>query len=247
LKFCRALDVTFAVTTSRTLRMPFSAKNQTPVFLRHSPPPVLPFADFPAGTSCQREWKLRWANFPHRVGVALAKYHSVILVMRFYEHIASKLVDQVTLDRLTIDTFASAKRSAEAGKEGVELARDVFQTGWRANLISYLADYTVHEFILLFGYWVYLEQTRRQREKLGDNEDSNHGIHGGSIGLSILKNSILLSFSRGIGLFCSSFGGALGAMITPGWGSLAGANLGDGIAIALSEEIIGPSTAPALS
>src|SRR3569623_3727854 len=102
----------------------------------------------------QREWKRRWEAFPHRLAVAFGKYHSIILVMRLYEHLASKFVDKLMLDKLTMDTFDSAKRSARQGKTGRELATDVFATCWKANLISYLADFSVHEVILLFGYYV---------------------------------------------------------------------------------------------
>lgn len=182
--------------------------------------------------------------------MAFAKYHSIILVMRFYEHMASKFVDMVTLDRLTIDTFESAKRSSKAGKEGTELARDVAQTSLRAGFIAYLADYTVHQFILMFTYYVYVQEKRRQRRKLQDfggtgEECDDEGAEVGSLALSFMKNSVLLAISRGIGLLCSSIGAGIGAMVTPGWGSLAGANLGDGLAMAVSEEIVSPN-APAI-
>lgn len=162
--------------------------------------------------------------------------------MRFYEYVASKMVDKVTLDKLTMDTFESAKRSARAGKEGRELCSDVFHTCLRANLISYLADYTVHQVILLFGYYAYVRQQQRKRQSLGkDDEDSADGIHGGSLALSFVKNSTLLAISRAIGWLFSSIGAGVGATLTPGWGCLAGANLGDGFAMTVSDEIIRPN------
>jgi len=178
-------------------------------------------------------------DFPKRLGVAFAKYHSIILVMRFYEHIASQIVDKFTLDKLTIDTFESAKRSHRSGKSGRELASDVYSTCMKANLISYLADYTVHQIILTFGYVMYIRERRKRRQKsLSTNGEGDAGdLHGGSLALSLTKNSTLLFISRGVGLVLSSIGGGIGAMVTPGWGSLAGANLGDGLAMALSDEV----------
>lgn len=187
----------------------------------------------------QREWTKRWNDFPRRAGVALAKYHAIILVMRFYEHVASKIVDKYTLDKLTIDTFESSKRSAKGGKQGRYLAGEVFHTCMWANLISYMADYSVHEFILVFGYYVYVKERRRQRRKLPELADAD--IHGGSLALSLMKSSTLLALSRAVALLFSSIGGALGSLITPAWGSLAGSNLGDALAMALAEEVISPN------
>jgi len=185
--------------------------------------------------------------------VAFAKHHSIILVMRLYEHLAEKFVDIVAMDRLTMDTFESAKRSHDqAGKEGRELAKDVFQTNLKANFIAYLSDYTVHQFILVFTYYVYMQDQRKQRKKEEELEgvkkegaEDDEVVHGGSLALSFLKHSVLLGISRGIGLLFSSIGAGIGAMVTPGWGSLAGANLGDGLAMAVSEEVVSPN-GPAL-
>lgn len=199
-------------------------------------------ADAEADEWAEKEWKKRTEAFPHRLAVAFAKFHSIILMMRFYEYVASKYVDKVQLDKLTMDTFDFAKRSANAGKEGRELAMDVYQTSIRANFISYLADYTVHQIILCFGYYVYIQAQRRQRKKLssfGTAENDAETLYAGSLAISFTKNSVLLAISRAIGLLFSSIGGGLGAMIVPGWGSLAGANLGDALAMAVSDDFVG--------
>lgn len=158
--------------------------------------------------------------------------------MRFYEYLADKMVDKWTLDKLTMDTFDAAKRSAKEGKEGRELARDVFHTSWKANFISYLADYSVHQVILAYGYYVYVKQQRKRRHKEVEPA-SEPDLHGGALALSFTKNSTLLALSRVIGLLFSSIGGGLGAMlISPGWGSLVGANLGDGLAMAVADDFV---------
>ena len=174
-----------------------------------------------------------------RIGVAFAKYHSVVLVMRLYEYIASRFVDEQTLDKLTIDTFECAKRSART-KEGGELASAMLSTCWRANMISFLADYSVHQVILAYGYYVYIqEQRRRLKQKNGSGGSE---LHRGSLALSFLKKSTLLAVSRGVGLGCSSLGGAIGSTVWPGWGTLAGTNLGDSLALQLTEDVESPSS-----
>jgi hypothetical protein len=197
----------------------------------------------------QREWRRRWEAFPHRLAVALGKYHAILLVMRLYEEVASRLVDEAALDRLTMDTFDAAKRlSAVEQKSGRELASAVFSTCWRANVISYMADYSVHQVILLFGYYAYVRDQRRQRQRkqplLGpkdaaDDEDER-ALQAGTLLLSAVKNSTLLALSRAVGLLFLSLGGAVGSLFAPAWGSLAGAQLGDALALAASDEFIGP-------
>jgi hypothetical protein len=179
-------------------------------------------------------------GIPHRIAVAFAKYHAVVLVMRLYEHIASRFVDEETLDKLTIDTFECAKRNSRA-KEGGELAREMLATCWRANMISFLADYSVHQIILAYGYYVYIqEQRRRLKRNGGDSEGSE--LHRGSLALSFLKKSTLLAVSRGVGLGFSSLGGSIGSIVWPGWGTLAGTNLGDSLALQLTEDVDSPSS-----
>lgn len=195
--------------------------------------------------------------FPHRLMVALGKYHAIILVMRLYEDAASRLVDEAALDRLTMDTFEAARRmSAAEHRSGTELASAVFSTCWRASLISYMADYSVHQVILLFGYYVYVRDQRRQRllqkHKLPHDEEEDaededeRALRAGTLLLSFVKNSTLLALSRAVGLLFSSLGGAFGSLFAPAWGSLAGAQLGDALALAASDEFIGPAAAPLL-
>jgi hypothetical protein len=202
--------------------------------------------------------------------VALGKYHAILLVMRLYEHVASRVVGIETLDALTTDTFDAARRlSVQEGKSGRELAGSVFSMGWRANLIAYVADYSVHQLILLAGYYAYVRDQRRWRSLKGgggagggggaapphsgddDEDDDEDGSdralqRAGTLVLSLVKNSTLLALSRAVGLLFSSLGGAVGSLVAPAWGSLAGSQLGDALALAASDEIIGPAGPPLL-
>jgi hypothetical protein len=162
-----------------------------------------------------------------RIGIAFLKYHAVVLVMRLYEYIASLYVDDVVLDALTMDSFECAKREAKT-KEGGELGLQMFGTCWRANLISFLADYSIHQVILAYGYYLYV---REQRKRPNGEE-----LHRGSLALSFLRKSAHLAVSRVVGLGMSSVGGGVGSTLWPGWGTLVGTNLGDTLALQLTED-----------
>ena len=155
--------------------------------------------------------------------------------MRVYEHVAAKYVTEETLDTLTIDTFECAKRTAKT-EEGGKLFNSMLTTCWRANAISFLADYSVHQLILAYGYYIYIMEKRR-RIKQGNTDD----LKIGSLTLSFIYKSSLLAFSRGVSLSFSSLGGAIGTSLWPGWGTLAGTNLGDSFSLSLIDDVRSPS------
>lgn len=176
--------------------------------------------------------------------VALSKYHAVILTMRLYEWIASKVVNEEMMDKLTIDTFLYAKRKSEVeAKKGTELAREMYSVSWRANLISFLADYSVHQVIMLYAYYCYAQKRRKritedQEDSVTSVESFNDDMPQGHLILSAVRKSTLLGLSRGIALGLSSVGAGLGSMVTPAWGTLIGTNLGDGLAASLTEDLV---------
>lgn len=181
----------------------------------------------------QREWTRRIDGIQHRILVAFAKYHAVMLLMRTYEKIAEKQVSEEQLDKLTKDPFEAAKRN-----EGSEtMFRDMLATCWNANIIYYLADYSVHQIILLYGYYVYIQHRRNKIQA----DASCPPIHTGSVAVSFLKKSTLLAFSRGMGCVSSALGGALGSMVWPGWGTLCGVNLGDSLSYQLGDDVTVPA------
>ena len=143
------------------------------------------------------------------------KYHSILFVMRAYEYVAAQMVDLVTLDKLTLDTYSDAKR------EPNRPTRDLVSTNAYANVIAFLADYSVHQILLLAGYYAY---TRERRN-----------VHYGSLTLSVSFNSASLALSRVIGWIMASLGGAVGTVVWPGWGTLIGTNVMDSIASSLTE------------
>lgn len=209
----------------------------------------------------KNEWNHRIQVFPQKLCTAYMKYHAITLVMRLYEEIASRFVSNVMLDKLTLDTFSSAKRRQREQNNNHNIAyfsiNDMTREGWYANLIAFLADYSVHQVILAYGYYVYIRQHRleKRQKRLAataaanqgkaaadgggrDDNDNDPFLHPGSLVLSFTKKSTLLALSRIIALAMASVGGALGTMVVPGWGTLAGTNFGDGIAASLTDDFV---------
>ena len=67
------------------------------------------------------------------------KYHLIVLVMRLYENIAANIVDKISLDALTLDTFKCAKRLDDKEENRVEVGKQMFNICGQANLIAFLA------------------------------------------------------------------------------------------------------------
>jgi hypothetical protein len=103
---------------------------------------------------------------------------------------------------------------------------------------------TVYQVILVFGYYTYIQEQRKQKRLKNVKEepaasDNMDNMPGGPLVLNIMRKSTLLVLSRGIALGFASMGGAVGSMISPGWGTLVGNNFGDGLASTLTEEFVG--------
>lgn len=200
----------------------------------------------------QREWAKRWDALPGKLITAYTKYHAVTLIMRFYEYVASRKYSLETLDKLTLDPFSAAKRRDKQGERAT--VGDMTREAWHANFIAYLADYSLHQIILVVGYYAYVRNHRQQqRKKLdqekqstpledvtdeiveSDNSDADD-LHLGSLVLSFCKKSTLLGISRFVCLTFASLGGGIGNLIMPGWGYLFGFNMGDGCGATVLEE-----------
>lgn len=207
----------------------------------------------------EREWKKRWSEFPTKLFTALLKYHAIVLVMRLYEFIAEQLVNDVTLDLLTQDTFQTAKRICNCSTPNKSntnknttnapsnyvVGKEMFSSCRYANFIAYAADYSVHQVILCYGYFIFFnehqrrrkERRKQQQQKLEeekstiDNNATNDDdvLNLDSLSFSLLKRSALLALSRGVAWQFASFGGAVGTIVLPGWGTLLGTNIGDSL------------------
>ena len=66
-------------------------------------------------------------------------------------------------------------------------------------------------------------KSRSNSQDDGDDDDDEKAI----ILLSFLRRSVQATITKSFGLVCASFGGAVGSMIYPGWGTLFGTQMGD--------------------
>jgi hypothetical protein len=169
---------------------------------------------------------------------AFAKYHVITLTVRLYEYVAAQCHDKVTLDKLTMDPFYAATRmtaSNGSNSDNQKIAREMFHTSLWANVISFMADYSVHQVILCYGYYIYV----RERRKRGGEEEE--GMNG-AIVTSLLTKSTRLLVSRAAGLVASSTGSAIGTVVWPGWGTLLFGNMAEGLSGVVLDDA--PSAAP---
>ncbi|MGK3760512.1 MAG: hypothetical protein ACI8RD_012829 [Bacillariaceae sp.] len=193
-----------------------------------------------------------------KLATALTKYHAVTLILRLYEYIADKLLrgDLQLMDKLTMDPYSMSKRIASKieSKNEMETVRDhpiyvgttMTSTTFYANLLSFCADYSLHQGLLCYGYYKYYNYQRSKRLDIAtsdlDFENDYSGI--GSPTRNFINNlteddkilvkdlgtqSSKLVSNRGLGLICNAIGGGIGSIIWPGWGTIIISSLGDSV------------------
>lgn len=125
--------------------------------------------------------------------VAYGKFHAITIMMRIYESLAAKLYDDVVVDALTVDTYSSTLRREKMGKQ--LSTRENFSECWYSNFIAYLADYSVHQIIVAFGYAVFISEQRRKLRQARTKEEADKArdeLHVGSLALSFMKKVCIL-------------------------------------------------------
>jgi len=175
------------------------------------------------------EWEKRWSSLQSKVKIAFAKYHAVTLVMRLYEKIAAKYYDEVRMDKLTMDAYSASLKVSTKGENKSQVVNTMFYTTFWANLIAFMADYSVHQAILFYGYYIYIKDRRKKRSAEGKEDEEEEEGFNGALATSMLKKSTQLAISRGFGLFCTSIGGGVGTVVWPGWGAILFGNMGDSV------------------
>lgn len=191
------------------------------------------FLTFHVVWSLQREWSARWSTFGQRCVHGVLKFHAITLVMRFYERLLTGRVDAVTLDRLTRDPFKAAETTPYWMRKN--MMRIMFETCLWSNVIAFLADYTVHQAILAFTYYMYCREKKRQRINDREHEEENEG-EDGAMAMSFAFKSSKLIVTRGLGLLGAAAGGSVGSIVYPGWGTTIGISFGDGLMATALEE-----------
>jgi hypothetical protein len=130
-----------------------------------------------------------------------------------------------------------------------ELAKRMFTTCIWANIIPFLAEVTVQQGVLIYGYAMYYMAKHKRKKRREDtvegevvmgegetavdecNEEDKHDET--AYALSLFFRSCHLSVSKGASWIVASAGGAVGSVLLPGWGTVFGIQVGDAIAGAI--------------
>jgi hypothetical protein len=160
-------------------------------------------------------------------------------------------------------TRFSSHRSMKATSDitAMQNIHEMFHICWKAQLIGYFSDYLVHQALLVVAYHVYIRDYRQrhhatelarndetkgventqslENDNKNDVNQTNDGqTNDADVGPLILRfftKSTKLALSRAIALTGASLGGAIGTYFLPGYGTIAGINIGDGVAASLIE------------
>mmetsp|Transcript_15174 Transcript_15174/g.27448 ORF Transcript_15174/g.27448 Transcript_15174/m.27448 type:complete len:431 (-) Transcript_15174:100-1392(-) len=170
------------------------------------------------------------------------------------------------MDKLTRDPFQASLRTSQVlhneehypgmviasnGTEtptSRELTKRMFSTCLWANVIPFLAELTVQQLVLVYGYWVYYaakkrRQTEREGMKDGENEDSggetqceeDDATSESAYALALMFRSSRLTIARSMSWIAASAGGGIGCVVYPGWGTVFGIQIGDTLVGALTD------------
>mmetsp|Transcript_50582 Transcript_50582/g.107752 ORF Transcript_50582/g.107752 Transcript_50582/m.107752 type:complete len:418 (-) Transcript_50582:159-1412(-) len=180
------------------------------------------------------------------------------------------------MDKLTRDPFQASLRTSQLlrkqehspgmviSPDGTEtstsreLTRRMFTTCLWANIIPFLAELTVQQLVLIYGYGVYYAAKRRRRKE-GDGVKDGEGREvsyrceqegGGdskmqaeeddaasesAYALALMFRSSRLTIARSMSWVAASAGGAVGSIVYPGWGTVFGIQIGDTVVGALTD------------
>jgi hypothetical protein len=182
------------------------------------------------------EWEKRWKSFPNKFLIGLAKFHVITLVLRSYEYIASLCYSEETMDKLTMDYFVASQtigRKVDVPNDKVHVfARMADCTFW-ANLLYYLADYSVYQVFFGYGYYVYYQRQKKEKASLMTTTEEDNVP---AVAKSFLVTSSHLVASRSCGLLFSALGGGIGTIIWPGWGTLMVSNMAESAGLTLIDD-----------
>jgi hypothetical protein len=149
------------------------------------------------------------------------------------------------MDKLTRDPFQAALRTSQIlhnqehangkvisstnGTETTtsrEIATRMFSTCIWANIIPFLAELTVQQGVLMYGYGAYYMAKHKRRKKheaieAGESKCDELDKHEeAAYALSLFFRSCHLTVARSASWLVASAGGAAGSVILPGWVSL---------------------------
>jgi len=145
------------------------------------------------------------------------------------------------------DTLQAQKKETVMDHKGYVIYTMTATTFW-SNLLSFCADYSLHQGLLCYGYYKYYNYQRQKRLTIiaaaaaaadDDSDYSDNCDYSSAIAITdddkllakdLLKKSVRLGGNRGLGLVCSAIGGGVGSLVWPGWGVVVGSAMGDNVA-----------------
>ena len=178
-----------------------------------------------------------------------------------WRHSSNSLQERAVaiMDRLTRDPFQASLRTLKIlhrhkhanGRvilstdrteitTSCELAKRMFLTCMWANIIPFLAELSVQQGVLIYGYGAYYMAKHRRRKKResavtgGSKCEGEEDKHDKSVyALLLFFRSHHLTVARSASWLAASAGGAVGSVVLPGWGAVFGIQIGDAVAGAL--------------
>ena len=163
--------------------------------------------------------------------------------MRTYEFFASRFYPETTLDALTMDFFAASKTLAnktDVSRNKSHSFAVMTETTFWANLMYYLADYSVHQILFCYGYYMYYQ--RQKKKQLGPNSQQSKNATTGLDEFAIQTaqdcavTSAHLIGSRMCGLVFSAVGAGVGILIKPGWATLMASTMAESAGLTMVDD-----------
>eukprot|EP00588_Corethron_pennatum_P029931 CAMPEP_0194322156 /NCGR_PEP_ID=MMETSP0171-20130528/18323_1 /TAXON_ID=218684 /ORGANISM="Corethron pennatum, Strain L29A3" /LENGTH=378 /DNA_ID=CAMNT_0039080337 /DNA_START=24 /DNA_END=1160 /DNA_ORIENTATION=+ len=187
--------------------------------------------------------KRHYASLPAKLGSSIVRSHVVTLIMRAVESVSCSCLGPKLADRLTKDTFRSAKRKmmrmSDVPGGRVAAGARMVRTCIYANAISFFADYLVQQSMLVYGRYRECATRLKNMEEVFPQEggDISSPFWEVLTSPSFLSDSLKLAGTRFAALVVSSIGAGIGSAIAPidrpGWGTMVGTAVSESIFLQL--------------
>lgn len=176
------------------------------------------------------DWKAYGRRLWHRLMPVVYEYNQTITLVRLFQSLMGLFASHDTMIKVTQNPFHRAIfKAASSGHHGHDSKRpdrlivgtDSFVTCLWANATFFLSVYASGQFFVWYNY----RQSRNHRST--QSSSSNTPTEVNRRFWTSSWRMLSTTFRR---YYTSAVGAGLGSMVWPGWGTLIGMGLGDGIA-----------------
>ncbi|CAJ1964321.1 unnamed protein product [Cylindrotheca closterium] len=162
-------------------------------------------------------WKWPLSKWKDSILPFIARHQATLWTMSFYKFLASTFCSEATVLQLSQHPYHRVKSLASKDSGPLSIAANAFVITVWSNLLFYLADLTVGQ--------VSLGMAQRKEYKWAvirkDTETEEKCLQ------TWVKSSWKMLCQQSLRYWYSCFGSAIGSMVLPGWGTLAGVGLGE--------------------